>query len=46
MSLFNCSVILLLNVWYGKMAGLAINLEKELEDVKKAMHILQTLESR
>ncbi|KIP05406.1 hypothetical protein PHLGIDRAFT_92212, partial [Phlebiopsis gigantea 11061_1 CR5-6] len=46
MSLFTCSVIILLNVWHGKIAGIAINTAKELEDVQKAMTILQALESR
>ncbi|KIP05405.1 hypothetical protein PHLGIDRAFT_152085 [Phlebiopsis gigantea 11061_1 CR5-6] len=46
MSLFMCSVLLLLNVWHAKLAGVAINIPKELEDVQKAMRILQSLESR
>ncbi|KIP05396.1 hypothetical protein PHLGIDRAFT_36445 [Phlebiopsis gigantea 11061_1 CR5-6] len=44
--LFVCSVILLLNVWYAKLSGAAINPGKELREVTKAMHILHTLESR
>ena len=46
MSLFMCSVLLLLNVWHAKLAGVAINVPKELEEVRKAMKILQSLEAR
>ena len=46
MSLFTCSVILLLNVWHGRRSGAIIHVDKELDQVQKAMQILKALEPR
>ena len=46
MALFTSAIVLLLSVWGGKKAGLAIDPEKGMEDVHKAMRMLRLLESK
>lgn len=46
MSLFSCSVILLINAWNAKRAGASADPRSELDAVEKAMRLLQSLESR
>ncbi|KAK0209141.1 fungal-specific transcription factor domain-containing protein, partial [Desarmillaria ectypa] len=43
---FNAAIVLLVNVWGGRRAGLAIDVNKEMEDVHKCMRVLARLETR
>ncbi|EKM58711.1 uncharacterized protein PHACADRAFT_253202 [Phanerochaete carnosa HHB-10118-sp] len=44
MGVFSSTIVLLLSIWGGKKAGLAIDYEKGMEDVHKAMGMLKALE--
>ncbi|EKM58707.1 uncharacterized protein PHACADRAFT_253195 [Phanerochaete carnosa HHB-10118-sp] len=46
LSLITAAIILLLNIWYSKHTGLSVDIAKEMQDVKKALNMLQALESR
>lgn len=46
MALFSAGIVLLLSIWGGKNAGLAIDPQKGMEDVHKAMRMLKALETR
>lgn len=46
MALFSAAIVLLLSIWGGKKAGLAVDPEKGMEDVHKAMRMLRALETR
>ncbi|KAK0184621.1 fungal-specific transcription factor domain-containing protein [Armillaria mellea] len=43
---FNAGIVLLVNVWSGRHSGLAIDVDKEMEDVHKCMRVLAELEMR
>jgi hypothetical protein len=44
MGLFSASIVLLLSIWGGKRAGLALDPEKSMEDVHRGMRLLKALE--
>ena len=44
MAVFSSGIVLLLSIWGGKRAGLAIDPQKGMEDVHKAMRILKAME--
>jgi len=43
---FTAGVILLLNIWGGKWAGMGINPTKGMEDVHRCMSVLSMAEKR
>ena len=46
MAIFSAGIVLLLSIWGGKRAGLAVDPEKGMDDVHKAMKMLKSLESK
>lgn len=46
MAIFSAGIVLLLSIWGGKRAGLAIDPEKGMEDVHKGMKMLKALENK
>ena len=44
MAVFSAGIVLLLSIWGGKRAGLAVDPQKGMEDVHKAMRMLKAME--
>lgn len=45
-ALFNCAVVLLLNVWGGRRLGLSTDRAKEMADVHRCIKVLESNEKR
>ncbi len=46
MTAFIAGVILLLNLWIGKRAGVSVAPEKAMADIDRCLYVLKTLENR
>ncbi|GJE89787.1 fungal-specific transcription factor domain-containing protein [Phanerochaete sordida] len=46
LTLFTAAIILLLNIWGSKYTGAAVDTDREMAEVKKALDMLQALEPR
>lgn len=45
-AVFSSGIVLLLNIWGAKKTGQFIDFDKQMSDVRKCMHVLQSVEDR